>query len=140
MLKLLLIIDSALVLLLSISGSLYFSYRRSLHLGLKMWTPVSKRLLINLLVPLITGGFFIIILYIEAQWQLVVPIMLVFYGLALVSVGKFTYSEIFYLGLTEILTGLASALFPEYGIFFWCFGFGILHITYGLFMYRKYEG
>jgi len=139
-LKVQLIIDALLVLLLAIGAALYFSYRKSLRKGLKMWTPVSKRLLINILVPLFTGGFFIIILYIETQWQLVVPVMLVFYGLALVNAGKFTYNEVFYLGLIEIVTGLVSAIFPDYGIFFWCFGFGILHITYGLFMYRKYEG
>ena len=135
-----LFIDAFLVLTLAIGVSIYFSYRKSLRKGLKMWTPVSKRMLINLLVPLLTGGFFIIILYIETQWQLIVPAMLVFYGLALVNAGKFTYNEVFYLGLFEILTGLVSAIFPGYGIFFWCFGFGILHIAYGLIMYRKYEG
>jgi hypothetical protein len=65
--------------------------------------------------------------------------MLIFYGLALVNAGKFTYSEVFYLGLTEIITGLFAAVFPEYGILFWAFGFGLLHIIYGLLMYRKYE-
>jgi hypothetical protein len=138
-LKIQLIIDAALVLFLSISGSLYFSYKRSLRLGLKMWTPVSKSLLINLLIPLVTGGFFIIILCTDANWKFVIPLMLIFYGLSLVSVGKFTFNEIFYFGIAEIITGLVSALFPEYGILFWCFGFGILHITYGFFMYSKYE-
>jgi hypothetical protein len=134
-----LILDALLVLIIAIGVSIYFSFRKSLRKGLKIWTPVSRRMLINLLVPLVTGGIFIIILYIETQWQLIVPAMLVFYGLALVSAGKFTYNEVFYLGLFEILTGLVSAIFPGYGIFFWCFGFGILHIAYGLFMYRKYE-
>jgi hypothetical protein len=138
--KILLIIDAILVLIIAIGVSIYFSYKKSIRQGLKMWTPVSKRLLINLLVPLITGGIFIIILFIENQWQLIVPAMLIFYGLALVSAGKFTYNEVFYLGIFEILAGLCSAIWPEYGIFFWCFGFGVLHIAYGLFMYRKYEG
>lgn len=139
-LKIQLIIDALLVLMLAIGVSLYFSYRRALHQGLKIWTPVSKRLLINLLVPLVAGGLFIVILYRENLWQFLVPAMLIFYGLALVNAGKFTYSEVFYLGLIEILTGLVSAIFPEYGLFFWCFGFGFLHIAYGLFMYRKYGG
>jgi hypothetical protein len=105
-----------------------------------MWTPVSKRLLISMLIPLVTGGIFIIILYIQNQWMLVVPAMLLFYGLALVNASKFTYSEVFYLGLIEILTGLLCTIFPVYGLVFWCFGFGLLHIGYGLTMYRKYEG
>jgi hypothetical protein len=65
--------------------------------------------------------------------------MLVFYGLGLVNAGKFTFNEVFYLGLLEITAGLLSAAFPVYGIIFWCFGFGFLHIIYGLAMYRKYE-
>jgi hypothetical protein len=138
-LKIQLIIDSFLVLIFAIGAAIYFSYRKSQHQGLKIWTPISKRLIINLLIPLATGGFFIAILFIENQWQLIVPAMLIFYGLSLVNAGKFTFSEVFYLGIVEILTGLFSAIFPEYAIFFWCFGFGILHITYGLFMYRRYE-
>jgi hypothetical protein len=135
-----LIADLVLVLILAIGVSLYFSYRKSLRQGLKIWTPVSKRLLINMLIPLVTGGIFIIILYIQNQWQFIIPAMLLFYGLALVNAGKFTYSEVFYLGLIEIVTGLFCAIFPVYGLFFWCFGFGLLHIGYGIIMYRKYEG
>jgi hypothetical protein len=134
-----LIIDSLLVLISAIGVSVFFSYRKSILKNLKIWTPVSKRMLVNVFVPLIAGGIFIIILDIEKQWQLIVPAMLVFYGLALVNAGKFTYSEVFYLGLFEISIGLASAFFPEFGLFFWCVGFGILHIVYGLMMYRKYE-
>ena len=135
-----LIADAFLVLVLAIGISLFFSFRKSNRNSQKMWTPVSKRLLLNMVVPLVTGGGFIIILFTGEQWQLIIPSMLIFYGLALVGAGKFTYNEVFYLGLMEILTGLISALFPEYGIFFWCFGFGVLHIGYGFFMYRKYEG
>lgn len=138
--KIRLTVDAILVLILAIGVSLYFSYRKSLRLGTKIWTPLSRRLLFSLLLPLVTGGIFIIILYAEAQWQLIIPSMLIFYGLALVNAGKFTYSEVFYLGLIEIITGLVSALLPEYSLLFWCFGFGILHVVYGFFMYRKYEG
>ena len=137
--KMQLIIIAFVILILAIGGSLYFSYRKSRRTGHKFWTPVSKRMLINLIVPLATGGIYIFILYSKEQWLFIIPSMLIFYGLALVSAGKFTYNEVFYLGLIEIVTGLICSVLPEYGIFFWCFGFGILHLTYGLLMYRKYE-
>jgi len=133
----LLIADALIVLLLALAGSFYFSYRKSVKKDLKVWTPVSKRLLINLFVPLIAGGFFILLLIIANQWLLIVPAMLVFYGLALVNAGKFTFNEIFYLGITEIITGMLAGLFQGSPLFFWIFGFGILHIGYGLFMYRN---
>lgn len=132
--------DALAVLILAVGASLFYSYRKSLRKGLKMWTPVSKRLLISMLIPLLTGGILIAVLCFQGVWHLVFPFMLVFYGLALVNAGKFTYSEVFYLGILEIITGLLSSVFPVYGFLFWCFGFGILHITYGLIMYRKYEG
>jgi len=132
-------IDAILVLIFALAFSFFFSIRKSASKGLKMWTPVSRRLLINLMIPLFTGGILIPILYFQDQWQFIIPLMLIFYGLALVNAGKFTYNEVFYLGLSEIITGLVSAVFPVYGLFFWCFGFGLLHIAYGLIMYRKYE-
>ena len=135
----LLILDSLLVLICAIAVSIFFSYRKSKQLGLKIWTPVSKRMLVNILVPLTTGGLFTIVIAFEQQWQLIVPSMLIFYGLALVNAGKYTYNEVFYLGIFEIIIGLVSSLFPSLALLFWCLGFGILHITYGLIMYRKYE-
>jgi hypothetical protein len=127
------------VLVLAIAISLWFSWRKSVTKGLGMWTPVSKRLLTNIMVPLVTGGILIVILYLRQDWQYVLPSMLIFYGLGLVSATKFTYNDIFYLGIIEIISGLASAAFPAYGILLWTFGFGLLHIAYGLMMYRKYE-
>ena len=134
-----LIADAALVLVLSVMFSLYFSIKKAKRDGKNFWTPVSRRLLINLLIPLVTGGVFIIVLMFQNHIQLIVPGFLIFYGLALVSAGKFTFGEIFYLGILEIITGLVSAFIPGWGLIFWIFGFGVLHIIYGLTMYRKYE-
>jgi hypothetical protein len=134
-----LIADAALVLVLSVLFSLYFSLKKAKRDGKNIWTPVSKRLLINLLIPLVTGGVFTIVLLFQNHIQLIIPVFLIFYGLALVSAGKFTYGEIFYLGILEIITGLVSAFVPGWGLIFWIFGFGILHIIYGLAVYRKYE-
>jgi hypothetical protein len=128
------------VLVLALAGSFYFSIRKARSKGQKIWTPVSRRLLLNLFIPLISGGFFILILYFENHWKLIVPAMLIFYGLSLVSAGKFTYSEVFYLGLAELITGFLAAIFQESFILFWVLGFGFLHIVYGLIMYRKYQG
>jgi hypothetical protein len=127
------------VLLLSLLTAFYFSFRRAKKAGKSIWTPVSKRLLISLLIPLVTGGFFAVILMIQNNIQMVIPALLVFYGLALVNGGKFTYNEVFYLGILEIATGLIAAFFPSHGLLFWILGFGVLHIIYGLFMFRKYE-
>jgi hypothetical protein len=137
--KIQLITDALLVLIFALAGSLYFSFRTAHRKEQRIWTPVSKRMLLSFCIPLIAGAFFIVVLFLQNQFQLIVPAMLIFYGLALISAGKFTYSEVFYLGQAELITGFASAVLPG-AIFFWIFGFGLLHIAYGFFMYRKYEG
>ena len=71
----------AFVLVLSVLFSLYFSIKKAKREGKNFWSPVSKRLLINLLIPLITGGIFIIVLLIQNHIQLIVPGLLIFYGL-----------------------------------------------------------
>jgi hypothetical protein len=137
--KIQIVADAFIVLSVALTGSFYFSFRKARDKGQKIWTPVSKRLLINLFIPLIAGFFFVIVLYFQNQWQLIVPAMLIFYGLALISAGKFTYSEVFYLGLAELITGFAAVFFPAITLLFWIIGFGALHIGYGLIMYRKYK-
>jgi hypothetical protein len=133
-----LLLDASVVLLLSLLFSLYFSLKKVRRDGKIFWTPVSKRLLINLLIPLITGGVFTIVFIIYHFFNLIIPGFLIFYGLALVNAGKFTFGELFYLGILEIITGLISAFLPGLDLIFWVIGFGLLHIIYGLAMFRKY--
>jgi len=71
--------------------------------------------------------------------MLVVPVMLIFYGLSLVNAGKFTLSEIHYLGLTEIVLGILAGIFINCGLLFWTLGFGLMHIVYGTVMYYRHE-
>ena len=70
---------------------------------------------------------------------LVAPATLIFYGLALLNASKYTFDDIRYLGLCEIVLGLAGSFFTGYGLLFWAIGFGLLHIIYGTVMYFKYE-
>jgi hypothetical protein len=133
------LIIAVFVLLLSLVTATGFSVMKARRSGVSLWTPVSKRLYASLFLPLAAGGLFALILLFQNHIQLIIPVFLIFYGLGLISAGKFTYGEIFYLGILEIITGLVAALFPAQGLIFWIIGFGILHIVYGLFMYRKYE-
>jgi len=135
----LLLADAGAVLLLSVMFAVYFSIRKARRDGKAIWNPVSRRLLINLFIPLTTGGIFIIAILMQGYLQLAVPCFLIFYGLALVNAGKFTIGEVLYLGILEIITGLVSVVVPGWDLIFWVFGFGILHIFYGLAMYRKYK-
>jgi hypothetical protein len=132
-------IDALLVLLLAGVAAIYFSYLKSLKAGQKFWTNSTKRVLMHLLIPLVSGGIFAIILVFRNNIDLVASVMLIFYGLALVNAGKFTLGEIHYLGLTEIILGILAAIFINHGLLFWTVGFGLMHIIYGTVMYYRYE-
>lgn len=119
------------VLILSLFTIFLLTTKKARKERKPLWGPGSKLLLLNLLVPLATGGFLIIILVYRDYYAAVSPCFLLFYGLALVNAAKYTRPEILGLGLIEIILGLIAAVFPEYGLYFWAFGFGILHIVYG---------
>jgi hypothetical protein len=69
----------------------------------------------------------------------VAPFTLIFYGLGLISAGKYSGYDINYLGFTEIILGLLALVFINNGLLFWAIGFGLFHIIYGLVLYTKYE-
>jgi hypothetical protein len=128
-----------LVLIFAAIGAAYFSYRKARKTGQQFWNLSAKRLLIHLLIPLVSGGFFTLILVFQHNLELVASVMLIFYGLSLVNAGKFTFGEIHYLGLTEIVLGILAGLYLQYGLLFWTIGFGVMHIVYGSVMYYRHE-
>jgi hypothetical protein len=133
------LIDLILVLIISLLAAGLLTFRKARKHGLPVWDASAKRLLKNLSVPLATGGIFCLILLYHGQLAFIAPATLIFYGLALVNASKYTISELRYLGMAETITGLVAMVFTDYGLLFWAFGFGILHILYGIIMYLKYE-
>lgn len=133
-------LDAAVVLALALVAGVYFTVRSARRNGQTVWNPTSRRLLINLSIPLVTGGLFCLLLIGPAP-GLVAPGTLVFYGLALINGSKYTHNDVRYLGLCEIALGLLSGFLAGSGLtlLFWAVGFGVLHIVYGVVMYRKYE-
>jgi hypothetical protein len=132
-------LDAALVFIFAVAGGVFFTTRKAKQKGQKIWDKLTQKLLLNLLIPLAAGGIFCLALMKHGEFGLVAPTTLVFYGLALVNGGKYTLSDIHYLGLSEIGLGLIALFYIGYGLEFWAIGFGVLHIIYGTIMYFKYE-
>ena len=136
---LILLSDALVVLVISVGSGIYFSWKKARKREQKLYNKVTLKTLYNLSIPLITGGIVSLIFLYRGDVEIVASITLVFYGLALVNASKYTFEEIHYLGITEIILGIAAALFLYNGIIFWTLGFGICHIIYGLIMYKKYD-
>jgi hypothetical protein len=119
--------------------SFIFTYRKSKRQKLPIWGTTARRMLFNLAIPLAVGAVFLFrMIYFDA-YALLAPGCLLFYGLALLNASKYTLQEIRWLGISQILVGLINLVFLDYGIYFWAFGFGILHILYGSYMWWTYE-
>lgn len=127
------------VLVLSIGVGIIFTQRKAKKQGQKLWDSQSKRVVINMLIPLVAGGLVCLILLNNGFIGLIAPLTLVFYGLALVNASKYTLSDIRSLGILEIALGIIGCQYVGFGLILWVIGFGILHIVYGIVMYVKYE-
>lgn len=133
------LLDGIVVLTLAITFGIFFTIRKARKKGQQIWDSLTKRLLLNLAIPLATGGMFCFGLMYQGTVGFIAPATLIFYGLALVNASKYTLNDIRYLGYCEIILGLIALFFIGYGLEFWAIGFGILHIIYGTTMYLKYE-
>lgn len=134
-----LLADVLLVLLFSLLAGSLLARRKAKKMGLPFWDSTAKRLLINMAIPLVAGGIYCAILLYHNHIALIAPATLIFYGLALFNASKYTIDDIRYLGVLELLTGLLASYYLDFGLLFWVFGFGFLHIIYGIVIYFKYE-
>lgn len=134
-----LFIVAMLVLVASVATAIILSNRQAKRKGQQLWGTISKALLFNMAIPLVAGGILILILVFHHHYGIVAATSLIFYGLALFCAGNFTFADIKYLGISEIMLGLVAAWLPGYGLLFWAIGFGVLHIVYGARIYLKYD-
>jgi hypothetical protein len=134
-----LVLLALVVLAAALLSSFYFTWKKARKNKLPIWDHTSKKLLVNLAIPLAAGGCFVSGLFYHNDWRFVAPACLVFYGLALVNASKYTLRDIRFLGLLEIGLGIVNMYFADLGIYFWAVGFGVLHIVYGWIMWSKYD-
>ncbi|SHJ08341.1 hypothetical protein [Flavobacterium terrae] len=133
------VITALVVLTASLLTAYVMTVRKAKKLEESVWNPSSRRLLINFLIPLVTGGIFALLLLRHGHYGLVAPITLLFYGLACLNASKYTLRDVRYLGITEIILGLLAVEFSGFGLYFWAIGFGLCHIIYGGMMHFKYD-
>ncbi len=128
-----LILLAALLIVVCIATVIAMSARKA------RFDRVSRRLLGSFFMPLTVGAALCIILYAGGHWGLTSSIMLIFYGLSLVGISHYTYSDSRYLGYAEIILGLIDAAADGYAIIFWAIGFGVFHIIYGIYSAARHR-
>lgn len=134
-----LLADAIVVLFLSVSFALYFSWKKAKKNNMKLINKTTLKTIYNLGIPLLAGGIFSVICIWRGDIEIVASTTLIFYGLGLINASKYTFEEIHYLGITEVLLGIGAAIFLSHGLIFWTIGFGVCHIIYGAILYKKYD-
>ncbi|NDV59373.1 hypothetical protein [Bacteroides sp. 519] len=127
------------VLLISVVTAFLISYYKSNKVKQKLFNKLTYRIIWNFGIPLFVGGLFCIALLCNQNYGLTSSVMLLFYGLSLVNVAKYTFSNVAWLGYGFLILGLLDAFFEGNGLLFWTIGFGGLHIIYGVLFYLLYE-
>ena len=135
----LIVLTALLVLLLSVVTATILTYRKARKEGEKVWNTTSKRMIVNFMIPFVTGGIFALLLLRNENYGLIAPVTLIFYGMACLNASKYTLRDVRYLGITMIILGLIATEFSGYALEFWALGFGVCHILYGSIMYYKYD-
>jgi hypothetical protein len=130
---------AAAVFIGAFTSAFIFTYIRSRREGIAIWGTSARRLLWNTMLPMVVGGVVILRLVASADYDLIAPCTLIFYGLGVINGSKYTLGEIRYMGYLEVLLGLISLWLPGYGLLMWAIGFGLLHIIYGIIMWWKHE-
>lgn len=124
-------------LFLAIAAAIFFTIRNSRNKGQAVWDAQSKRLVLNLGIPLLTGGIICLIFLFKGFTAFLAPMTLIFHGLALVNASQYTLKQIRILGILLIGLGLLGMGFLNFGLIFWGIGFGVAHIGYGVIMKWK---
>ncbi len=126
-------------LLIALALSTFFTWRKIRKDGDTLISKATRNVMTQMLIPLVTGGVFVLFLLQHGMLNLVAPCCLIFYGLALFTASRYTLGEIRYLGMICILLGLINLWMPYYSIVLWALGFGVAHILYGIVMLKKYD-
>jgi len=134
-----LIFLSIYTVIFAILTAFYFTNKRSKREGYPIWDSLIQKQLTILSLPLIVGLMFIIRLVTLANYGMIVPALLLFYGIALVNVRRLTNGDVGFLGYSFIALGIVNLWLEGWGILFFGLGFGLFHLVYGIVTFMIYE-
>ncbi len=127
------------VFFLALVVFLFFAKKKKKKHNIKLFNNTGRKFVFHGLIFLAAGGLFASVLLYYGFYLLIVPSLLIFYGLALINISKFSYNIISNLGIFELILGFTLCFVPAYAFLFFFIGFGILHVVLGLIVHFKYD-
>jgi len=90
--------------------------------------------------PIIAGAILTAALYFSGRPSLLPGMWLLLYGTGVLTGGAFSVAIVRLMGLSFMVAGVGALLLPAWGNAFLAFGFGLLHILFGILIARRYGG
>lgn len=128
-----------LFVILSTLTTIIFTSIRAKSLDEKSWDVKTKNLVQAFFTPILIGLVFVLILYFNNEYNYLLALLLVFYGIGLLNAGFTTNNLVKPLGYIQVTFGLICAIKYDYTFWFFAIGFGIVHLVYGSIVYFKID-
>lgn len=115
--------------------------RKARNANLPLLSGAGRKFVLSFLPPILAGAALTSALYASGAVALIPGTWLLLYGVGVVTAGTFSVEIVPVVGVLFMLTGgMALVSAPAWGDQFLAFGFGGLHILFGLIIARKYGG
>ncbi len=100
-----------------------------------------RKFALSLCPAMIAGAVLTIALYTNGLFQLMPGSWLLIYGVAIVTCGVFSVRVVPVMGMCFMALGAPALFAPlRYATVFMAFGFGVLHVIFGIIIGKKYGG
>lgn len=133
-----LVLAASSTLVIALAAGLLFTWLKMRKGQLPVWNIMSRKVVVHFAIPMVTGGALVLAMLFYQQYRFIAAACLLFYGLALINASHYTLKEVRYLGLFEILFGIAN-LAIGHELLCLTFGFGIMNILYGIKIWYTYR-
>ena len=102
-----------------------------------LWSPISKKLRLHLLIPLLFFSIVLLLIANYGYYTLITPLAILFYGILLLNLSRFTHKRLKILAGSEIILAVLAYFIYNNELLFLILGFGLFHMVYGMLTFKQ---
>ena len=115
--------------------------RKARAIEMSLLSGPGRKFVLGFSPPIVVGGLLTVVLFAGGLTEALPGTWLLLYGTAVVTGGAFSVRSVPLMGAAFMMVGAAALFAPaSWGDAFMAFGFGVLHIVFGIVIWRKHGG